>query len=333
MSAIGVLSTGEVVRLPLDSLYGGPEVRRERHDLDHVAALVEGDGAWPPISVCRSTHGRPYRVLDGHHRLAAAGRLGRTDIAAVVFDVGANSPEALELAASANIEHGKPLTLDERKSIAGRLIKDTEFSDARIAAACGLSHQTVGRLRPRDRATCPEDQLRGTVGRDNKVRPNPVVAAERRQAAAREVQEKPTASDREIALRIGLSPRTVADVRRRNEAGEDAVPPRLRAVPDPVPEPEGPPSVAVRDIVTLVPIHWAQEKACQRSNDAREFGRFMDRFTLWRDKSFEHWVKTAGEDCPADLRAEAALQAKWMAGWWRDYAAALAAPIAPKEVG
>lgn len=327
-------ATGEVVQAVLAQLGPGPRVRHitpgdYQIDRDHVRALVESGGDWPPILVT----GVEGRILDGNHRANAAREMGWTTIPAVVVDVDHRSAEGFVVAFQANAKHGRPYSLAERTAGARSLLKlSPEWSDRRIAEVCVLSPTTVGKLRPP--ATVQDGQLRGRVGGDGKVRPTPAVAAERRERAAREVEAKPTASDREVALRTGLSPRTVADVRRRNAAGDDAVPPRLRAVPPATkPEVEEPPKVAVRDVIVLVPTDWAAEEPCRRSNAARQFARFMDRFTRWHNKSFEQWMGEVGADCPAELRTEAVELAGWMADAWKQYAARLASPTAPREVG
>lgn len=320
MAVTELHSTGEVVRAVLAQLGNGPAVRRERTDLDHVAALVESGGEWPPITVT----GIEGHIIDGHHRASAARRLGWETIPAVVVEVDHRSVEGLELATKANIEHGLPLSLAERKSIAARFAKETDWSDRRIAAACGLTHKTVADHRPRRAGGENAPPARPRVGADGKAYPTPDQAVERRQAAAREVEAKPTASDREIAQRIGLSPRTVADVRRRNAAGEDAVPPRLRAVPDPTPEDE-PPEVTAGDILgAMVAVPWARDERCQVSNAARDFARAMDRFTGRALKGVEQAI---AEGCPpGDVADMAAVTARETAAMWSRLADQLTRP-------
>src|ERR1035437_6195020 len=63
----------------LDDLTFGEGVRGGGLDEDHVALLVESAGAWPPIVVW----GDKNQVVDGHHRVAAARRLGRSHLPAV----------------------------------------------------------------------------------------------------------------------------------------------------------------------------------------------------------------------------------------------------------
>lgn len=312
-------STGEIVVLPLDQLGPGPKVRRET-DLDHVNALVEAGGTWPPITVCTADWGRPYRVLDGNHRVAAAGRLGRAGLPAIVVEVDVKSPEAMELAVKANIKHGKPLTLSEKKSLAAGFIKETDWADNRIAVACGLTNKTVASMRPKPpRATSEIPKLRGADGRTRPASDHQ--AAERRRAAAKELTEKPTASDREVAKRTGLSPRTVADVRRRNEAGEDPAPPRLRAVPDPKPEPPAVPSepkISVDDVMPSVPNDWMHHPAATRTNATRDFMRFLNRWG--RVSRFQDERKRVLSQCPPDAKAEAVRNARWMAEQWTAFA-------------
>jgi hypothetical protein len=74
--------------------------------------------------------------------------------------------------------------------------------------------------------------------------------------------------------------------------------------------------VAVSDVITLAPVHWAGDGRCQVTNETREFGRFMDRFTRWHDKAFDTWLEMASANCPADLRIETADVADSMAAGW-----------------
>lgn len=309
-----------VVAFRLDSLRNGPDVRGERFDLDHVTRLAEVREL-PPITV------RDGRIVDGHHRVAAARRRGEVDIEATVIDC--TDAEALELAVRANTTHGLPLTIGERRRAAVQFIGMTDWSDSRIADACGLSDKTVGSLRPRTpRPTSESPKLDTRNGKDGKARPaTNGDAAARRQAAAEKLAEKPEASDREVARGTGLSPSTVGDVRARTEAGEDPVPPRLRTVPDP--EPPAEPGVSVRDITRSVALPWKRDERCQVSNAARDFARVMDRFTGDALKKVE---RTIVDGCPpGEVAHMAAGTARDTAAMWARIADQLSRPRPPKE--
>ncbi len=208
----------DVVWLQLESLRCGLSPREGELDRAHVAALAELEGRWPPILVSRSDD----RVIDGHHRVAAAGLLGHTKVAALLFDGTAD--DAFIEAVRHNIEHGLPLTIDERKAAARRLLADHfEWSDRRIAEVCALSPRTVGRLR-----TAADPDTHGAisrVGSDGRTRSQP---ESRRLQILEMVRTNPQASLRTVAQGVGTSPETVRRVRHSLERQERTGRPRDR---------------------------------------------------------------------------------------------------------
>lgn len=200
------------------SLKAGDTPRTGGEDLEHVKALAEVGDCWPPILVHRQT----MRVIDGMHRLRAARLRGQTTIEVLFFD--GDEDEAFAAGVKANVAHGLPLTLVDRKAAAARIISSQQQrSDRWIVEVTGLSAGTVSAIRRRmSPSTC-----NGTarIGRDGRVRP--IEMAEGRRKAQELITNYPDASLREIARTIGVSPATVKDVRDRMRRGEDPVP-RLR---------------------------------------------------------------------------------------------------------
>jgi hypothetical protein len=163
------------------------------------------------------------RVVDGMHRLSAAELRGESEIQAQFFD--GDEDEAFLLAVQANIAHGLPLTIGERRAAAARIIHaHPEMSDRSIAAVAGLAAKTVAALR-----NSIDDCLQPTtrIGRDGRVRP--LNAAEGRRLAGRIFVDQPGASLRKVAMKAGISVGTARDVRDRILRGEDPVLPRQRA--------------------------------------------------------------------------------------------------------
>ena len=175
------LNTAEILELPVAEIGPGPLVRTDRLDEAHAELLRPMLDEVPPV-VVRET-GKGWSLIDGQHRLSAAKLEERKTIRAVV--VALDDAEALEAAVKANTSHGKALTLTERKAAAEQLIATTDWSDRRIAAACGLHRVTVGKARPDDAG----GQKRPRVGRDGKTYEGESAAVR----AARERREREAA--------------------------------------------------------------------------------------------------------------------------------------------
>jgi ParB/Sulfiredoxin domain len=112
---------------------------------DHVAALMETPENWPPIVLAR-IEGAKY-LIDGFHRHEAACQLGFEEIAASIFDP-AQGDDLFAIAFQLNAQHGRPLTLRDRKGYAVALLAhDPSLSDRKVGKVCGLHHETVGALR------------------------------------------------------------------------------------------------------------------------------------------------------------------------------------------
>lgn len=156
----------------VESLVAGDKVRLKGVDKDHVRLLAESEGPLPPILV----HRRTMRVIDGMHRLSAARVQGRRTIDVRFFE---GDEEAMFIeAVQANISHGLPLTLADRRAAASRIVRThAKWSDRMIAGMVGLSPKTVGAVRARLTEEFPQSRLR--VGKDGRTRRLPVRDAER----------------------------------------------------------------------------------------------------------------------------------------------------------
>jgi ParB-like chromosome segregation protein Spo0J len=194
-------------------------------DVEHVARLTAIEGPLPPILVDRRT----LRVIDGTHRLLAAAAAGLTMIEAEFFD--GPEEEAFLRAVQANVTHGLPLSPEDRRRAAARIVTShPHMSDRAIADVSGLSAKTVAIVR---RALGPStSQPAARIGRDGKI--HPLDKAAGRHRAARLIAENPDASLREIGRLAGISPATVSDVRKRLASG---IPPAGNPVPAASPAP------------------------------------------------------------------------------------------------
>ncbi|WP_420717689.1 ParB/RepB/Spo0J family partition protein [Streptomyces sp. H27-S2] len=213
------------VSVSISSLYPSDSPRSAGEDMEHVRALAESDAPLPPIVVMSST----MRVIDGMHRLRAAVLRGATEIDARYFE--GEEKDAFVLAVKSNIAHGLPLSLDDRKAAAGRILDSHPlWSDRAIGLATGLSAKTVGTLRSCSTEGLPQSNIR--IGRDGRARP--LDPTEGRLLAGRLMRENPSAPLRQIAAQAGVSLGTASDVRKRLRRGEGPLPEgsRPRAEPE-----------------------------------------------------------------------------------------------------
>lgn len=183
-------------------------------DPAHVEYLAEVEGPLPPILVHRAT----MHIIDGCHRVSAALSKGSDEIEAYLLDGPLES--AFIVAVEANITHGLPLSLSDRRAAVAKILQThAHWSDRTIATSTGVSGKTVAAIRC---ASAGSPQLHSRLGKDGRVRP--LNAAAGRQLAADLISSRPDASLREIAEAVGISPSTVRDVRARLRQGEDPVP-------------------------------------------------------------------------------------------------------------
>ena len=218
----------EVALVGIDLLVGAMiSPRHGPPDAGHVRALREVVDLVPPILVHRQT----MAVIDGAHRLAAARESGRTEIRVTFFD--GDVLDAFVLAIQANSTHGRPLSIGERKGAARVLLEQGPDRSTRwIASVCGLAPSTVEVLRP---ATRRAQRRIGQDGRSRPVEPRSLQAA-----ITERIEAEPSASVRQIATDLGVSPATVRRVvKERSQpdaAGEDETD-RRSSRPTLVPDP------------------------------------------------------------------------------------------------
>lgn len=208
----------QTARVPIESVVIGETPRLNGVSLEHVHILGKVGATLPPILVERAT----MRVIDGAHRLHAAIANGEETIEVEFFDGSGRA--AYVQAVKANIAHGLPLSLADRRAAAERVIElYPEWSDRAVAAVSGLSDKTVASIRRCSSAGAPQSNMR--IGRDGRTRP--LNSSVGRWIASELVMERPRASLREIARESGISVATVRDVRERVRRGESPIPTAL----------------------------------------------------------------------------------------------------------
>lgn len=211
----GVAAEREIVVVPLGALKLGETPRLAGVDEAHVALLADVETPLPPVLVDR----RSMRVIDGLHRVQAASRRGQETIRVEFFD---GSPaDAFLRAVEANVRHGLPLSREDRRAAAARIIvSHPQMSDRAIGRSVGVDGRVVAEIRRCSTDAGPQPSRR--VGRDGRVRP--LNGEQGRLQAAAILAERPGASLRDVARDAGVSPTTVGDVRRRLQRGEEPLP-------------------------------------------------------------------------------------------------------------
>jgi ParB-like chromosome segregation protein Spo0J len=227
-----------IVRLPIDLVCVSDSPRRSGEVKYHVRKLAEAQDELPPIIVHRET----FRLIDGLHRLRALQMRGEKEVDVRFYD--GDESASFVLAVQANVTHGLPLSLADRKAAATRIIRlYPAWSDRMIGSATGIAPKTVAQVRARaerelGRPAGHDPQLDGTLGRDGRVRPRD--GKERRELVGRLLREDPKASLREIARKAGVSPETVRSVRARLDGPHQGQSPRDGPAS---PEPDASPSL------------------------------------------------------------------------------------------
>ena len=204
--------------VPIESLVVSDTPRLSGESLEHVRTLAAAPSRLPPIIVHRKT----MRVVDGMHRIRAARLKGHDRIAVRFFD--GNDADAFVLAVKANVAHGLPLPLADRKAAVARIIEShPHWADRMIAQVTGLAARTVAEIRGKTRDPAQAD---ARLGRDGRLRP--VNRGAGRVVASELFRSNPQLSLRQVAREAGISPETARDVRNRLRKGESPVPDRAR---------------------------------------------------------------------------------------------------------
>ena len=156
----------DVQEVPLGQIDVDPDIQPRTAGLDarHVHTLEENPAAWDPIIVV--VVGARHTVVDGAHRLAAAQNLELDTIRIRVVPLPSDG-DLHALAFDLNAKHGRPLTLEDRRSFAARLLRgDPHLSNMEASRRAGLSPTTVQSIRERLEAGEEIPVAATRVGRD-----------------------------------------------------------------------------------------------------------------------------------------------------------------------
>jgi ParB-like chromosome segregation protein Spo0J len=295
---VAVLGSRPVVRVPIDQIQVGESARLGERSSAHITVVAELAGGWEPLLVTPAG-----RIVDGQYRYLAACRLGLTHLECVIFD--GDDRSAFVEGVRRNVAHGLPLTLQERKNAATRILAfGTNWSDRKIAELCGLAHKTVGRLR--QGAACPGGaipHLDKRKGRDGKYQ-----APDTNQARARiveAIESDPGASLRQVARCAGSSPETVRKVRRQLEQGS-----RPPATPQPT-------TISVPNQVVKPRVSPWRDAAFVSTDGGSSFAAWFERTSISSE-----WLDHV-QSVPLSRVYEIADEALRRASEWKSFADAL----------
>jgi hypothetical protein len=153
----------DVERVPLLRLKPADSPRLDGEVHEHIRLLAGSLAGLPPILV----HRRTMRVVDGMHRYRAALLRGDVDIEVTYLD--GDDEDVFVHAVAANVTHGLPLSLRDRRAAALRILKThPDWSDRFVATTTGLSPKTVGAVRRGASVEIPQSGSR--LGRDGRRR-------------------------------------------------------------------------------------------------------------------------------------------------------------------
>ena len=163
------------IRQRLSSEGSGSGFGEKGFDEHHLAALLELEGDWPPITIW----GPKRMVIDGNYRVAAARRLGLAKLMAWTFS-GSESDAFVE-SLRLNAAHGLPLTQEERLRVSHQgserpsgLVRSANRGGLRcLFRNCGQGTGSTG-----SRGSCVPIHSVRRIGLDGRARPlNPAATA------------------------------------------------------------------------------------------------------------------------------------------------------------
>ncbi|MFV2094854.1 ParB/RepB/Spo0J family partition protein [Micromonospora sp. LOL_014] len=130
------VAVSAVLRIPLDRIDPGPNLRTDLGDLTQLATSLRTIGQQQPVTVERPDDGR-WQLVDGHRRHAAARKAGLTHLDAIVRpSLNAAHRDVIQLAIQAGSKRFDPIA--EGQALHS-LMFDAGMTREQIAAAVGRS--------------------------------------------------------------------------------------------------------------------------------------------------------------------------------------------------
>lgn len=159
------------MKLKIDSIQteAGTQTRVKINEdaVTEYAEAMENGAEFPPVTVFHD--GTDYWMADGFHRIMAAVRNGFIDIEADIKK--GTRQDALVYALGANVTNGLRRTNADKCHCVQIALKEfPDWSDRRVAEACGVSQPFVSKLRPQV-ITVITSAPTTRIGRDGKQYP------------------------------------------------------------------------------------------------------------------------------------------------------------------
>jgi ParB/RepB/Spo0J family partition protein len=140
------MNATKVLEIPLADIEIGPNVRqvRDKDRMQAIALSARTKGILVPLEV-EPGEAKPYRLLDGWHRIGVCEMLGLATAPARIREACQTPAERIELQFCINTLRGN-LNPMERAQAAVRLINETGKSQAETAASLGMKEASFSRL-------------------------------------------------------------------------------------------------------------------------------------------------------------------------------------------
>ncbi|MCE2516236.1 MAG: ParB N-terminal domain-containing protein [Alphaproteobacteria bacterium] len=113
--------SGKIEQIAITSIEIGTRIRGlGRHQVEVLKETIARQGILQPVTIRRQRGGnRPFRLISGWHRIAAAEALGHQEVPAVVADVTAAQAGLMEV--DENLGQGQMFPIDKAALVAARL--------------------------------------------------------------------------------------------------------------------------------------------------------------------------------------------------------------------
>ncbi len=135
-----------MIMLPIDKIETSiqPRYRMDQSIINEYADAMEAGAKFEPVEVVAEKGSERFILIDGHHRVHAAMKIGRVVIATTVHHGGRE--KAIELALRANATHGLRRSNADKRKVVLMAMNEAVYEDLslrELADLCQVSHEMV----------------------------------------------------------------------------------------------------------------------------------------------------------------------------------------------